>query len=157
VVGSSFVFATLIALALNVLFRIGVKKTVSLKIESEAIDPQKIEDFFKAHGAAWGARPDVVNRATFGVIQLVDAVRGEFWHRGAIEIEASFDEFSLDVDLAYDGDVLQFPEQRPSNKEIRESEDGARLMAGFMLRKCADRLRSKCKDARANVHMHYDH
>ena len=101
--------------------------------------------------------PDVVNRATFGVIQLVDAVRGEFWHRGAIEIEASFDEFSLDVDLAYDGDVLEFPEQRPSNKEIRESEDGARLMAGFMLRKCADRLRSKCKDARVNVHMHYDH
>ena len=157
VVGSSFVFATLIALALNLLFRIGVKKTVSLKIEAEAVDPQKIDDFFKTHGAAWGARPDVVNRATFGIIQLVDAVRGEFWHRGAIEIEASFDEFSLDVDLVYNGDELEFPEQRPSNKEIRESEAGARLMAGFMLRKCADRLRSKCKDGRANVHMHYDH
>ena len=157
VVGSSFVFATLIALTLNLLFRIGVKKTVSLKIEAEAIDSQKIDDFFKSHGAAWGARPDVVNRATFGVIQLVDAARGEFWHGGALEIKASFDEFSLNVDLAYDGDALEFPAQRPSNKEIRESENGVRLMAGFMLRKCADRLRSQCKDGRATVHLHYDH
>ena len=157
VVGSSFVFGTLIALALNLLFRIGVKKTVSLKIEAEAIDPQKIEDFFKTSGAAWGARPDVVNRATFGVIQLVDAARGEFWHRGALEIVASFDEYSLDVDLAYEGEALEFPVQRPSNKEIRETEDGVRLMAGFMLRKCADRLRSQCKDGRARVHLHYDH
>ena len=150
-------FATLVALTLNLLFRIGVRKTVSLKVEADAIEPQKIENFFKANGATWGARPEVVNRATFGVIQLVDAVRGEFWHRGTLEIRASFDEFSLNVDLAYDGDALEFPEQRPTNKQIRESEDGARLMAGFMLRKCADRLRSQDKDGRASVHLHYDH
>jgi NCS2 family nucleobase:cation symporter-2 len=157
VVGSSFVFATMIALVLNVLFRVGVKRTVNLKVEAEVIEPQKIEDFFKLNGAKWGARPDVVTRATFGVIQLIDAVRGEYWRGGALDVKASFDEFNLNVDLAYDGDALQFPEQRPSNKQIRESEDGARLMAGYMLRKCADRLRSQRKDGKAIVHLHYDH
>ena len=157
VVGSSLVSATVIALGLNLLFRFGVKKTVTLTLEHGKVESPKVEEFFKARGAAWGARPEVISRATFGVIQLVDAVRGEFWHRGAIEIKASFDEFSLNVDLAYDGDALEFPEQRPTNKQIRESEDGARLMAGFMLRKCADRLRSQSKDGRANVHLHYDH
>src|SRR4029079_3139041 len=90
VVGSSFVFATMIALVLNVLFRVGVKKTVNLKVEVEAIEPQKIEDFFKLNGAKWGARPDVVTRATFGVIQLIDAVRGEYWRGGALDVKASF-------------------------------------------------------------------
>ena len=157
IVGSSFVFATMIALSLNLLFRIGVKKTVSLKVEANAIDPVKIEEFFKANGAKWGARPDVVTRATFGVMQLVDAVRGEFWHAGTLDIKASFDEFNLNIDLAYEGDALEFPEQRPSNKQIRESEEGARLMAGYMLKKCADRLRSQNRDGKAIVHLHYDH
>jgi len=134
-----------------------VKKTVSLKVEANAIDPVKIEEFFKANGAKWGARPDVVTRATFGVMQLVDAVRGEFWHAGTLDIKASFDEFNLNIDLAYEGDALEFPEQRPSNKQIRESEEGARLMAGYMLKKCADRLRSQTKDGKAIVHLHYDH
>ncbi len=31
------------------------------------------------------------------------------------------------------------------------------VAAGFMLRKCADRLRSQHKDGRASVHLHYDH
>jgi hypothetical protein len=31
------------------------------------------------------------------------------------------------------------PERRPSDAEIRESEDGARLLAGFLLRHNADR------------------
>jgi xanthine permease XanP len=157
VVGSSFVFATLVALALNLLFRIGVRKTVSLRIEADKIDPQKVEDFFKTNGAAWGARPDVVNRASFGVLQLVDAVRGELWRGGMLEIKASFDEFSLDVDIVYEGVALEFPDQRPSNQQIRQSEDGARLMAGFMLRKCADRLRSQSNGGRASLHLHYDH
>jgi NCS2 family nucleobase:cation symporter-2 len=156
-VGSSLVLATVIALGLNLAFRVGVKKTVSLTLEHGQVEPQKVEDFFKARGAAWGARPDVISRATFGVIQLIDAVRGEFWHRDALQIKASFDEFNLKVDLVYDGDALEFPEQRPTNKQIRESEHGARLMAGFMLRKCADRLRSQSRDGRTSVHLHYDH
>lgn len=157
IVGSSFVFATVVALSLNLLFRLGVKKTVRLEVEFDSTEPQKIEDFFKRHGAAWGARPDVINRATFGVIQLIDAARGEFWNSGPLRMKASFDEFSLDVDLAYEGEALEFPEERPSNRQIRESDEGARLMAGFMLRKCADRLRSQKKDGRVSLQLHYDH
>ena len=155
--GSSLAFATLIALSLNLLFRIGMKKTVTLTLEREQIEPQKIEDFFKLQGAAWGARPDVITRATFGVIQLLDAVRENCWRSGPIAITASFDEFNLDARISYAGDALEFPEQRPSNRQIVESENGSRLLAGFMLRRCADRLRSQWKDGKASVFMHYNH
>ena len=50
-----------------------------------------------------------------------------------------------------------FRSERPSNREIVESENGARLLAGFMLRRCADRIRSQSKDGRATVLLHYDH
>jgi NCS2 family nucleobase:cation symporter-2 len=156
-IASSLAFSTIVALVLNLLFRIGVKRTTTLRIDYEQIEPEEVEKFFKAAGATWGARPDVVSRATFGVIQLLDAVRQTGWREGPVEIAATFDEFNLDVRASYIGEPLEFPDQRPSDGDIVASEHGARLLAGFMLRRCADRLRSQSKDGRASVFLHYDH
>jgi hypothetical protein len=72
-------------------------------------------------------------------------------------IEASFDEFNLDIRVSYQGEALEFPDRRPSIEQIRDSDDGVRLLAGFMLRRNADRVRSDAKDGRALVHFHFDH
>jgi xanthine permease XanP len=156
-VGSSLAFATLIALVLNLLFRIGITQAVTLTVGHDEIDPENIEKFFKSNGGRWGARPDVVSRATFAVIQLLDAVRETCWRSGPIEIRATFDEFNLDVCASYQGEPLDFPDERPSNRDIVATENGARLLAAFMLRRCADRLRSESKDGRSSVFLHYDH
>jgi xanthine permease XanP len=158
-VGSALVFSTLIALLLNLLFRLGVKKTVELVIGPNTVDPKKIdvEDFLRKQGATWGARPEVITRAIFGVNQLVEAVAENCWRQGPLTIEASFDEFSLDVRLTYTGDVLEFPDRRPSEHDIIETEDGARRLAGFMLRHNADRVRSEVKGGRIVVLFHFDH
>jgi len=156
-VGSSLVLATLVALALNLVFRIGVKKTVRLTFEPALADAQKIEEFLQSNAAKWGARPDVVNRATFAALQLLEAVEENCWRGGPITLEASFDEFNLDIRVSYQGEALEFPDRRPSNEEIRDSDNGVRLLAGFMLRRNADRVRSDAKDGRALVHFHFDH
>lgn len=157
IVGSALVFSTLIALALNLLFRIGVRKNVRLTIDRTGINTKTVEDFLRAQGATWGARPEVVTRAIFGVNQLVEAVAENCWRAGPIDLEASFDEFNLDVRLAYEGDALEFPDRRPSEQEIIETEEGARRLAGFMLRHNADRIRSEVKNGRALVLFHFDH
>lgn len=156
-VGSSLVLATITALGLNLAFRLGVRKVATFTIEADTIDPQEIERFFQTQGATWGARPDVVKRATYGTIQLIDAIAADYLKDWPIVVEASFDEFNLDVRVRYRGDVLTFPSQRPSLAQIRESEDGVRLLAGFMLRRNADRTRSEIKDGHARVLFHFDH
>jgi hypothetical protein len=98
-----------------------------------------------------GALPEVVKRATFGISQLIETVAGEYLRSGLIMIGSSFDEFNRDVRVSYEGDMLKFPQRRPTNEQIRESDDGARLLAGFMLRRNADRVRSDTKDGRASV------
>ena len=139
------------------MFRIGIRRTVTLAMTRSEIVPENVERFFHSSGAKWGARPDVVRRATFGAIQLLDAVRETCWLSGPIEISASFDEFNLDVRVSYLGVPLEFPEQRPSERDIVASEHGARLLAGYMLRRCADRLRADTREGRASVLLHYDH
>ncbi len=157
IIGSSLVTATVIALVLNLVFRIGVRKTARLTLEHGEVDQQKIQEFFEAQTATWGARPDVAKRATFGVLQLIDVVVEEFWSGGPVTIEASFDEFNLDVRVIYRGETPPLPDRRPSNEEIMESEQGARLLAGFMLRRNADRVRADTRNGMARVHFHFDH
>jgi NCS2 family nucleobase:cation symporter-2 len=157
IVGSSLVFSTIVALALNLLFRIGVRRTAELALSSEQIDHKKVQDFFATQTALWGARPDVASRATFGAIQLIDSVVEDFWIGGALLITLTFDEFNLDVRLTYRGEMPEFPEQRPTPEQIRESENGPRLLAGFMLRRNADRVRADWQEGTANVYFHFDH
>ena len=154
--GSSLVFGTLVAFLLNLAFRLGVRKAVSLSIDPGSYDPAQVEAFLRRQGAAWGARPDIVNRALFGVFQLVEAAIEHGQVQGPLELEAAFDEFSLDLRLRYDGVALAFPQARPSLQQIQE-EDGARLLAGFLLRRNADRIRSDQQGGRAVVWFHFDH
>jgi NCS2 family nucleobase:cation symporter-2 len=157
VVGSSLVFATIVALVLNLVFRIGVRRTSELLLPNGQIDHQKVRDFFATQTALWGARPDVATRATFGVIQLIDSIVEEFWIGGALVINATFDEFNLDIRLTYRGEIPEFPEQRPTPEQIRDSESGARLLAGFMLRRNADRVHAEWNEGTASVYFHFDH
>ena len=156
-IGSSLVLSTLLALALNLVFRIGVKKTVRLTIESPPADSQKVDDFLQSNAAKWGARPDVAKRATFAAVQLLEAVAENCWRTGPIILDASFDEFNLNLRVSYQGEALEFPDRRPSIEQIRDSDNGVGLLAGFMLRRNADRVRSDAKDGRAQVHFHFDH
>jgi NCS2 family nucleobase:cation symporter-2 len=156
-IGSSLVFGTVIALSLNLLFRIGVKRKASFTIENAQSGPQAVENFFSKQGGAWGARPDIVKRATFGVIQLVEAVAENCEQHGPMVVMASFDEFNLDVRLDYQGTLLEFPDRRPSDREIRDSDEGVRRLAGFMLRRNADRIRSEVSNGKSIVHFHFDH
>jgi xanthine permease XanP len=156
VVGSSLVFATVVALALNLIFRIGVRQKAVLSLDGDGIEHQQVEDFFDKQTSAWGARPEIARRATFGVMQLVDVVVEEFRRDGPLTVEARFDEFNLDVTVTYRGERLEFPDRRPSLEAI-ESSEGARLLAGFMLRRNADRIRSDWNDGVSRVWFHFDH
>jgi len=156
-IGSSLTFGTIIALGLNLLFRLGVKRKASVTIESPQEGSRKAEEFFAKQGGAWGARPDIIKRATFAVVQLVEAVAENCDQHGPVTVTASFDEFNLDVRIAYEGALLEFPDRRPSDREIRESEDGVRRLAGFMLRHNADRVRSERANGMSVAQFHFDH
>jgi NCS2 family nucleobase:cation symporter-2 len=72
-------------------------------------------------------------------------------------IAASFDEFNLDLRVSYLGPPLELPVKRPTNQEIMESEAGQRKLAGFMLRRYADRVASTHKAGRSTILFHFDH
>jgi NCS2 family nucleobase:cation symporter-2 len=156
-IGSSLVFSTLIALLLNFLFRIGVKQTAAFKVESAPVQAEKLEQFMETHGATWGARRDVIDRAKFNLAQSLEVIMDSCEPQGPVDVTATFDEFNLDVRVSYAGAPIELPEKRPTNEEIMESEEGQRRLAGFMLRRHADRVTATHKAGRSTILFHFDH
>jgi len=157
VIGSSLVFSTLIALILNLLFRIGVRKTLTMRLDPGKWDSSQIDEMLRKQGGVWGARADIINHASWAICQVIEAVAENCWRDGQLVIRTSFDEFSLDVRMSYHGECLEFPEQRPTEDEILDGEGGVRRLAGYMLRHIADRSRSEMKDGASHLTFHFDH
>ena len=156
-VGSSLVFATLVALVLNLVFRLGVKRTSTLTVAPGPLDSEALMHFMEGNGAAWGAQRDVIERAKFNLAQSLEVILDSCEPKGPVEVSATFDEFNLDVRVAYDGPALELPEQRPTNEDIIASEDGHRKLAGFMLRQFADRVNAAHRNGRSTIDFHFDH
>jgi xanthine permease XanP len=156
-IGSSLVFSTVVALLLNMLFRIGVKQTASLKVEAAPVEARELEQFMETNGAAWGARRDIIDRATFNLAQSMEVIMDSCEPQGPVDVAATFDEFNLDLRVSYVGPPIELPERRPTNEEIMESEEGQRRLAGFMLRRYADRVAATHRAGRSTVLFHFDH
>jgi NCS2 family nucleobase:cation symporter-2 len=151
---NSLVLGTVCAILLNLIMRIGVRRRVALTLNPLQLNREAVEQFLFENGARWAARRDIVTRAVFGVVQVLEVIGQP---AGDVEIEARFDEFNLNVRVRYPGSPLLVPETRPTPREIVASEDGERRLAGYLLRRSADRISCRASGERAEVDLHYDH
>jgi len=156
-VGSALVIGSSVALALTVLFRIRSRRRSVLVVDPEQVDLRPVDDFMTLQGAAWGARQDVVVRASSAIVQAVETIARHDITRGPVEVSASFDEFNLDVVVAYDGAPLEFPPVRPSIDAIADDPDGERRLAGFLIRRLADRVAAMPVASRTQLLLHFEH
>ena len=154
---SSLLLGTLSALLLNIVFRLGVRRTARLTVAPGRVDAAEIEKFMESHGAAWGARRDVIDRAKYNLAHSLETIIEGCQPQGELEVEAHFDEFSLDVGVSYLGAALDLPSERPTVDEIVESDAGHRRLAGFLLRQFADRVQATHKGGRSTILFHFDH
>src|SRR6266853_6245036 len=152
ILGNALVLGTVSAVLLNLIMRIGVRQRVTMKLDAGHVNRDTIERFLTEQGGRWGARRDIISRAIFGVVQVLEVV-GDVSEE--TEIEASFDEFNLDVRVRYKGAPLVIPERKPTPREIIASEEGERLLAGYLLCQSADRINCKASGNVAEIQLHY--
>ncbi len=154
ILDNGLVLGTVSAVLLNLIMRIGVRQRVTMKLGAGSVNRDTIERFLTEQGGRWGARRDIISRAIFGVVQGLEVV-GDIPEGTGIEV--SFDEFNLDVRIRYKGALLIIPERKPTPREIIASEEGERLLAGYLLRQSADRITCKGSGTMTEVQLHYDH
>jgi xanthine permease XanP len=154
IVGSPLVLAMIVALSLNLVFRIGIKRSVEMWIGPNALQPQEVENFIERNAASWGARRDVIARMKFALLQTLDALAEFRDPRSAINLTMTYDELDIEAKLAYEGERLDLPETPPTKEEIKDV-GGERLLAGLLIRRQADKAHFTIKDGLCVLHLNF--
>lgn len=154
---SSLAISTVLVVLLNLLFRIGITKRQFLELTPGVDGSQKIFEFMETQGGVWGARREVIMRATAALNEFVESAAGLGLVNGRAQVEVSFDEFNLDMDIRYDGELMEFPSRRPTEDALLADDKAVASLSGFLIRQYADRVKGEKINGRCRIQIHFDH
>lgn len=151
----------LAAVLLSALFRIGDHTRRRKVFDARHSSINEVAEFLERQGKSWGARGDVVHRAEFATWQafeilteheLVDTAEDV---PGTIELETIFDEFNFTVILHYRGMLASLAMHPPSHEEFMASDEAVVQMAGYLLRRLADRVDLRSNGAECEMRLSF--
>lgn len=157
IAGSPFAVASIGAIILNLLFRIGTARNASLCIEARLGDISQVRSFFEKRGGSWGARSQVIHRADAAVNELLETVILMELSSEAITVQARFDEYNLDVAVLYTGKVFPTLVQQLSPEQLLDDDHALMQLPALLIRQYADRVTVDTVNNQQRVSLHFDH
>jgi NCS2 family nucleobase:cation symporter-2 len=154
---SSLALGTILAVALNLVFRLGVAQQRTLVLRPGTDSCDKLISFLETLGGAWGARREVMNQASAALNEFFQSTSTLGLAEGPITIEVSFDEFNLDIDIHYDGALPSFPDAPPSAETLLTKVNSVADLSGFLIRQSVDRIKADRKGNHCWIQLHFDH
>ena len=154
---SSLALSTITAILLNILFRIGISSKAVLELAPGQDEQRKIYEFFENKGTAWGARKDVIQKATAAMSELYESMSMLDLARGPVRAILSFDEFNIDLDVRYEGDEMCFPKTQPDLHAITSDPTALAKLSGFLIGKYADEIKTKTEARQCAIFMRFEH
>ncbi|MBO1075587.1 uracil-xanthine permease family protein [Roseomonas marmotae] len=157
ILASGLTVGAIAAVALNALFRIGIRQTHRQVLPPER-EAQAAQEALEFSGKLWGVRQDTVLRAGYAVGEALEALR-EMGVGGPVTLTTSFDEFSLVSTLSYRGRALRLePGAAPDMAAMLEAEeedldDAMRQLSALMIVRLADRVRASQRGETAELQL----
>ncbi|WP_029010496.1 uracil-xanthine permease family protein [Azospirillum halopraeferens] len=162
-VGSELTVAAAAALILNMVFRIGAVRRARVAFTPGHTPLGDLYEFMETQGGVWGARRDVVQRATLALIEAMETLSRDGLARGEVTVEAAFDELNLDLRLRYAGSPPALGAGAVDIRALLESEGDAgideamRSVSGTLITRVADRVTASSRGDEAVLALHFDH
>lgn len=156
-VGSSLSLATISAVILNLLFRIGISRSATLSLTPGRDGSEQIYRFMDQRGRTWGARGEVIYKATAALNEFFEAAAEGGLTDGEIAVTARFDEFNLDLQIDYRGKPLELPAVRPEAGELLSDDRAPGRLSGYLIRGMADRATATASGENCRIDLHFTH
>jgi xanthine permease XanP len=154
---SSLSLATISAVLLNLFFRIGIAKEATLALMPGTDGSEKVYHFMERNGRMWGARAEVIGKATAALNEFFEAATENRLAGGPVEVSARFDEFNLDMEIAYRGEPIELSATRPDARDLLADDKAPLKLAGYMIRGMADRVTTQHREGRTQILLHFVH
>jgi len=157
VLSSPLSVAAIVAVGLNLLFRIGVRQSASIELRYHADVHDEVKNFLSDRGAAWGMRKEVMDRAEHALIHYIEGAVGLNPVQTDYKINANFDEFLLNLEISYQGKPLNLSGRPPDPRTLLESDDGLDQLEGYFVRHYSDRVSEERYGDAVHVKLGFDH
>ena len=164
--GSALIMGVVTAVVLNQIFRIGISQTATIELAGIGA-AHDASEFLEDRGAAWGARRDVISRAGIAVGEVLEVLHNERMVEGPVNLQATFDEYRLQLQLDYQGTAFSFAGDQALDlaafMEGDEDEDDLALdaamsqMSGALIQSLADKVSSVKQGGQATLRMEFSH
>jgi len=154
---SALSLATVVAIFLNLVMRIGIKKKVTLTIDRAASISDQVFTLMERQGEQWAARKEVIQRMAMALTEACEQIVDGASSSGSVTLSVSFDEYNLDAEVSYTGTPLPLPEKRPGDEEILNDPSAMIRLAGFLIRGHADDVKSSASGGVAVLKIHMEH
>ena len=157
VFSSSLSLATVSAVVLNLLLRIGVKKHIQLELPLSGFT-DKIFDTMEKQGGAWGARREVIYKASAAMNEIMEVLAlGGLVKHESVQLMVKFDEFSLNSSIHYDGEKMEIPDRRPDPDQLLEDPSSQFRLAAFLACSYADSITTGISNGKQEIRLHFEH
>jgi len=160
VFASALSVATVTALVVNLVFRIGIAQRQSLVLEPGTGFPDAIFTFFENAGGAWGARPEVIRRAESALNELMELITITGAADGPVQVDVKFTEEALDIDARYRGRPLNLDAGGmpcDDSDPLSSAEADLARLPVLLIRQYADAVRTDERDGECRVRLHFEH
>ncbi len=158
--GSLLSVAMIAAIALNLLFHLGLRRTAQLVLEvggKREADDAAIAEVMTRSARSWKIGPGIAERAADVAERTVHLIQDSRLADGPITVKIAFDEVTLDIGLEYRGDLLSLPAHRPvSEDNMVEEQPFVKGLSGFLVDVYADRVRSSIDEGLCRITLTFD-
>jgi NCS2 family nucleobase:cation symporter-2 len=154
---SALSLATVVAIVLNLVMRLGIKKRVTTTIDLESRISDQVFLFMERQGEMWAARKEVIHQMAMALTEACELITDHQMATGPLKVAVSFDEFNLDAEISYEGSPLTLPDKRPGEEEILSDPSGLLKLGAFLIQGYADKVTSGSDGSLAFLNLHLEH
>jgi len=147
------------AVILSALFQIRNHTRERRRFDALHSSLDEVIRFLELQGKSWGARHEVVHRAEYATWQAFEILTEHGLlhkpegNRDKIELETIFNEYTFTVILSYTGTILPLATHPPSHEAMLIDDAAVLQMAGYMLHRLADQVRTRRDGERCELRL----
>lgn len=146
-------FATLLAIVLNLIMRIGIRQKEVVSFSGPE-DSASTTDLLETLGERWGLHRATGARVAAAMSEALELIGTS--SQGPIACTIVYNELTLSLAFLYSGAPMPLPDHRPSPEELLDHDDGVMRMSGWIISKLADKTTTASVDGRQQVRMVFE-
>jgi xanthine permease XanP len=122
--------ATISAIILNLIFRIGSHRAAQLSVAPKAASWESLDEWLRRQGQDWGVSPEDLLRASEAVREAFSLIEEGRLTEDPVVVKITFDEMDFVLDLSYHGGPVDLPPPRELPADYGEKMPFVRGLVG---------------------------